>query len=79
MLGQSTPFRSILLEERKVTRMVQVHQVTINSAAHEQTATLSPGRQCYPEGAVFHIKRYWFYQSSAAHTEFLFMQQTYNQ
>lgn len=79
MLGQSTPFWSILLEERKVTRMVHVHQVTINSAAKKQTATLSPGRQCYPERAVFHIKRYWLYQSSTAHTKFLFMQQTYNQ
>lgn len=36
MLGQSTPFWSILLEERKVTRMVDVHQVTINSAAHSR-------------------------------------------
>lgn len=79
MLGQSTPFWSILLEERKVTRMVHVHQVTINSAAQKQTATLSPGQQCYPERAVFHIKRYWLYQSSTAHTKFLFMQQTYNQ
>lgn len=75
MLGQSTPFWSILLEERKVTRMVHVHQVTINSAAQKQTATLSPGQQCYPERAVFHIKRYWLYQSSTAHTKFLFMQQ----
>lgn len=46
MLGQSTPFWSILLEERKVTRMVHVHQVTMNSAAHQQAATLPPARQC---------------------------------